>query len=296
MAELAEIAARIAAEEAQVPHLREGCEKRFIWAGQGAEGPPQKRPYAVVFIHGFSATGEELRPLPDLVAEGLNAHLFFTRLTGHGQDGTAMGEASLADWRADVAEALGVGAALGEQVIVMGCSTGCTLATLALAEGAKIAAMIHVSPNFGLTHRLAQWLLDAPGSRHWAHLIAGKERSFKPHNPAHAQFWTLSYPTRAVHVMGDAVRAVRRADLGRITAPALFCFNAQDQVVSARATEAVMARWGGPAAVHRLTQTPDDDPNGHVMAGNILSPGQTAPLADEILRWLASKNILSAHP
>ena len=73
---------------------------------------------AVVFIHGFSATGHEIRPLPDLVANGLVANLFFTRLSGHGQGGPAMGCATLDDWRADVAQALAFGRMLGKRVLV----------------------------------------------------------------------------------------------------------------------------------------------------------------------------------
>ncbi|MEO1641432.1 MAG: alpha/beta fold hydrolase [Pseudomonadota bacterium] len=282
MSDLAELEARIAAAEAQVPNMREGCAKRIIWA----DGVPSRTQQTVVFIHGFSATGEELRPLPDLIAKGLGANLFFTRLTGHGQDGDAIGRATLADWQTDVTEALEVGAGLGEEVIVIGCSTGCTLVALALADGAQVKATIHVSPNFGLAHRVVQWLLDAPGARHWAKYIAGRRRSFPPENAAHAKFWTLEYPTEAVHVMADAVRAARKADLSGITTPALFCYNRADRVVSASATDQVIARWGGPTDVVNLIQRPEDDPNGHVMAGDTLSPGQTAPLARQVLAWL----------
>jgi len=65
-----------------------------------------------------------------------------------------------------------------------------------------------VSPNFGLSHRLGQTLLDLPYVRHWGHLIAGKSRSFDVHSDAHAAYWTTNYPARAVYVMSDAVWAV----------------------------------------------------------------------------------------
>jgi esterase/lipase len=91
-----------------------------------------------------------VRPLPDMLADALGANLYFARLTGHGQDGIAMGRARLPDWEADVAEALQIGAALGDEVIVMGCSTGCTLLTTALAQGARAKGIVHVSPNYGL--------------------------------------------------------------------------------------------------------------------------------------------------
>ena len=282
MHELAQIETALAAAEAQVPHLRPGCEKRIIWAGAEAT----KTPVSVLFIHGFSATGEELRPLPDLVAEAFGANLHFTRLTGHGQDGDALARASLADWRRDVAEAIMIAQALGDEVIIMGCSTGCTLATLALAEGAQAKAMIHVSPNFGLRHRFVQTLLDLPGARHWSRYVAGASRSFTPISAAHAAYWTVAYPTDAIHVMADAVRAARQMDVSLIGTPALFCFNDADQVVHPADIRKVMAGWGGPAESIAITQTPDDDAMGHVMAGDVFSPGQTVPLARQIIAWV----------
>ena len=279
--DLTTVEADLAAAEAQVPNLRKGCEKRIVWAGV----PATKTPIALLYIHGFSATGEELRPLPDLVAEGLGANLHFARLAGHGQDGAAMGAASFAEWQNDVAEAMSVAQTIGDEVIIMGCSTGCTLASLALANGAAAKAMIHISPNFGLRHKAVQLLLDLPWSRRWAKYVAGKERSFPAVNDAHAAYWTIRYPTAAVHTMADAVRAARRADLSKIAAPALFCFNDGDQVVHPDQIRDAMNRWGGRSDKIMLVQTPGDDEMGHVMAGNVFSPGQTLPLARQILAW-----------
>ena len=284
IASIASIAEDLARQEARVPNLRDGCEKRIIWSGEAG----QQTRCSVVFIHGFSATGAEIRPLPDLIAQDLGANIFFTRLAGHGQDGAAMGLATFADWMADVDEAFSVGATLGEEVILIGCSTGCTLASIALAQGAQAKAMIHVSPNFGLANRAVQTLLDLPGARHWAQYVAGKSRSFPAQSAEQEAFWTLTYPTAAVHVMADAVRAARAADFGAIKTPALFCFNEADQVVSARETHRAMKRWGAATSQILLTQTPGDDDMGHIMAGDIFSPGQTAPLTKRILAWIAT--------
>ncbi len=282
MRDLVTIEQELAASEAQVPHLRPGCEKRIIWAGNDAV----QTEFSVVYIHGFSATGEELRPLPDLVANGLGANLFFTRLNGHGQDSDAMGRATLEAWQADVSEAIEVAQTIGRKVVIMGCSTGCTLVTLALARGAQADAVIHVSPNFGLRNKGVQFLLDLPASRHWAKYVAGSERSFTPISDAHKSYWTVQYPTAAVHVMADAVDAARQVDLSKITTPALFCYNCEDQVVHPSEIEKVMAAWGGAKQAIVLVQTPTDDEMGHVMAGDVFSPEQTAPLAAQILSWL----------
>ncbi|MEO0931158.1 MAG: alpha/beta fold hydrolase [Pseudomonadota bacterium] len=281
---MATLDAELAAAEAQVPDLRPGCAKRIIWAG----GQGRKTTHALLYVHGFSASPEELRPLPDVVAAALGANAHFTRLTGHGQTGTAMAQATFADWQRDVATAIEIARTIGDQVVLMGCSTGCTLATLALAGGAQAKAMIHISPNFGLRNRAAQLVMDMPGVKHWGHLVAGRTRQFTPINNAHKAFWTTEYPTQAVHPMADAVRAVRRADLGQVQVPAFFAFNLADQVVHSKNTSSVIDRWGGPTETMLLEQGPEDDEMGHVMAGDIFSPRQTAPLAERISAWLKS--------
>ena len=286
MYDLKTLDAELAEAESQVANLRDGCAKAVTWIGE----PGVQTDVAVVFIHGFSATCGELRPLPELVAKALGANLFSTRLMGHGQDGAAMGEATLAGWRGDVKEAIGIGRALGKRIIVMGCSTGCTLTTLGLtngdiAEDAGIAGVCFVSPNFGLRHKLAQLFLDLPFSEKWAPLLIGKERNFDVVNEAHAQFWTTRYPTKAVKPMGDAIRAVMRTNLGKITTPMMMAVNAEDQVIDPARARKVLLRWGAPAAMHALVQTPEDDHMGHVMAGDVFSPNQTEPLAARIVEW-----------
>ena len=278
------VADDIASDEAKVQGLRPNCEKQFIWA----EKPAQKTPIAILYIHGFSASPHEVRPLPDLIAQELGANVFFTRLTGHGQDGAAMARATFADWQADVAEAIEVAQTIGDEVIIIGCSTGCTLATLALVNGAKAKAVVHISPNFGLRSMIAQTILDMPGVARWGHIVAGRTRNFKPINDGHAAYWTNSYPTQALYPMADAVRAAMAADLSQITTPALFVINNADGVVSPKRARTIMQRWGGPVSEDVIIPGDGDDANGHVMAGDIFSPNQTAPLGRRIIAWLAT--------
>ena len=226
----------------------------------------------------------------DIVTKVLGANLYFARLTGHGQDSAAMGAATFDEWRADVSQAIKVAHFIGKRVMVIGCSTGCTLAVGALSEWTDVAGLVCISPNFGLTHRIGQVLLDLPYVRHWGHLFAGKKRSVPLRSDAHAAYWTTSYPTCAVYPLADAVRVVRKTDLSTIRTPAFFAYNPTDQVVSAQKTQRVMARWGGQVTGYEFSQSPDDDVMGHVMAGDVFSPGQNAPLVAAILRWFGPFN------
>ena len=278
--ELSELDAWLAAREATVGGVRAGCAKRVTWADGAVQTP-----LAILYVHGFSATGAEVSPLPEMIASELGANLFQTRLSGHGQDGVAMGQARLPDWETDVDEALEVAQALGREVIVMGCSTGCTLLTTALARGARAKGIVHISPNYGLRHVLAHGLLQMPGVRKWGPYVAGRTRRFEAISDAHARLWTLEYDTQAVFTMADAVRAAMASRIEGILTPAYFAFCESDEVVSPKKTRGVMARWGGPVVEDILVQGPSDDKMGHVMAGDVFSPAQTGPLAARILEW-----------
>ncbi|MHA6344516.1 alpha/beta hydrolase [Roseivivax sp. CAU 1761] len=277
------VAAYLEAREARFDDIVPGTEKRVIWAG----APEARAPWAVVYLHGFSASSEEVRPLPDRVAAALGANLVFTRLAGHGRGGAAMAEATLEAWMADVAEALAVGRRVGERVLVMATSTGATLATLAAADPAlsrDVAGMVLLSPNYRPRARAAR-LLNWPLARHWVPLLAGRERGFAPVNAAQARYWTTRYPVVATIPMAEAVAAARRLDPGRMAVPTLFLAAPGDTVVDPEAARAMAARWGGPAEFVEVEVPPGNAPARHVIAGDIVAPDMTAPLAERIVDW-----------
>lgn len=269
--------------ELQFSDLRPDAAKRIVWAG--ATGV--KTPLAVVYLHGFSATSEEIRPVPDDVARGLEANLFFTRLAGHGRSNEAMAGAVAGDWIEDLAEAMEIGRRLGDRVLVVSTSTGATLAAIgatdpALSDG--MAGIVMVSPNFGVRSAAGK-ILDMPLAEVWGPMVAGATRSFTPQNDAHAKHWTTSYPTAALFPMAALVRHAVGLDYRGVALPALVIYSQDDQVVSPAMTEQVMANWGGPLQFEERTMGPGDDPFSHVIAGRVLSPGQTAETVGLILAW-----------
>lgn len=142
--------AYVAKAEAAIPGIRDGLEKEIVWANPIVHA---RTPLSIVYIHGFSASKGEVRPLSNEVADQLDANLFYTRLTGHGQDGAAMTQGSVNAWINDCEEALAIGRAIGDKVIVISTSTGSSLATWAATQpGASdgVAAIAFISPNFGV--------------------------------------------------------------------------------------------------------------------------------------------------
>jgi pimeloyl-ACP methyl ester carboxylesterase len=205
-----------------------------------------------------------------------------------------MAEPSGGDWIADVAEAMAIGRAMGDRVVVIGTSTGGTLAAILAADPALsearegLAGVALVSPNFAVQSPAAQ-LLSIPSARWWIGALAGEVRGFEPQNARHARHWTTSYPTVALLPMQAVVDHAGGLDWGDVEVPALFHFAPADEVVDHSVTAAVAARWGAPATVVTLEEVPlGDDPSAHVIAGDILSPAHTPEATRLIVGWIAA--------
>ncbi len=278
-----DVEAYLAREEAAVPGIHDNLQKEIVWADPATKA---KTPLAIVYMHGFSASKQEIRPVPDMVARALGANLFFTRFTGHGRDGAAMAEGSVNAWVNDAAEAMAVGRAIGDRVVVMATSTGGSIATWTAAQpdlSKDLAAMVLVSPNYGLQAAGAS-LLTGPWGKQLAELIVGPERSFQTINADHARYWTSRYPTRATLPVGAVAKMARKAPVEDIEVPALFVFSSKDQVVRPDITREVADRWGGP---HQLLVLGDTgDPSNHVIAGDVLSPQTTSLVAGRAIEFL----------
>ncbi|BCH33384.1 lysophospholipase [Mesorhizobium sp. L-8-10] len=270
-------------KEDAVPAIRPGLEKEIVWANPLIRA---RTPISIVYIHGFSASKGELRPLPDEVADALDANLFLARLTGHGQDGPAMTSGTVNAWINDYAEAIAIGRAIGDKVVVIATSTGASLATWAATRpelSRDVATMVLVSPNFGVRATGSQ-MLTWPWGKQIAEALIGKERSFAPLNPLHEKLWTTRYPTMALLPMAALVDLARNAPVETIGIPALFIFSDDDKVVRQDLTREIAARWG---ARHELVPVErSGDPANHVIAGDALSPATTQALADRASAWI----------
>lgn len=267
-----------------------GVEKRVIWQDGFKE---QRTPYSVLYVHGFSASSEEIRPVPDRIADALGANLIYTRLQGHGRDGAAMGEATASGWMEDVAEGLAAARAVGTRVVVISTSTGGTLTAAAALDpelSADVAAMIFVSPNFGVNSPGA-FIPGLPWARKWLPVVMGPERDVSSPDPEKNKYWSAVYPWVAVVPMTALVEKVYVLDFAGIPVPALFWFSDDDQVVRPDRTHKVAESWGAPAQVELVTMGPEDDPSSHVIAGRLMSPGQTETAVAGMLDWLRLQGI-----
>jgi pimeloyl-ACP methyl ester carboxylesterase len=269
--------------ESRFVNIRKNCEKKIIWYGEKKE----KTALSIVYIHGFSASRMETWPLCDRLAAGLGANLLYTRLGGHGQDGPSLGEARVEDWLIDGLEAVIIGSRLGRRVILVGTSTGGTLAVW-LAAQPSVAPLIHclilLSPNFFPKNPLAAAAL-CPATFRPLERFFGGWRSFSVVNAMQARYWTVRYPLRAITTMMQLVQRVWRVDLKQAAMPVLMMVNPWDRVINV--SLAIIRYLRFPGSRNRLVLfTGNKDPGRHVLAGEILAPEETAKVLDLIRTFL----------
>ncbi len=273
----------LASSEAAYPDIRPGNQKQILWADPATRSRTR---YSVIYLHGFSASPGEVRPLPDLVAKALGANLYFTRFAGHGRSSDAMGEPTVQDWANDFAEAVAIGERLGDRMILMSTSTGGSIATWGLADTAlsrNVAATIFISPNYGLQGTGAS-LLNGPWARQLAEWLIGKRRRFVPANDLQKQYWTCEYPTGALIPMATFVRLAQETPVSTIKIPALFLYSSRDKVVDPCETVRIAGLWGGTKEIADLGAV--QDVHDHVLAGDALGPDNTNAVFEQIMAWL----------
>lgn len=283
----ADIDAYLAASEEQVDeryHLIPNTGKRVRW-----QEPGVRTEFAIVYLHGFSATRQETAPLAEQIADTLQANLFETRLTGHGHTEMPLHAVRAEDWLEDAAEALAIGERLGDKLIVIGTSTGGSLA-LAMSdhEAAKtVSNIILLSPNIEPINSTSKWA-TRPGGYLIARIVAGETRSWTPRNDLQERYWSTSYPTNAAIEMMRLVELTQSKLPLNIHPNLLVILSPDDKVVSPVATKSAFEQITAPRKLLVEVQG-SQDPSNHVLAGDILAPESTAKIAATVVDFIRPK-------
>lgn len=209
--------------------LKPDNEARIIWA----DSLLQPTPYAVVYLHGFSASQKEGDPIHRDFARRYGCNLFLSRLDGHGIDTSDPLLTMTADglWQ-DAKEALQIGKALGRKVILMGTSTGGTLALkLAATYPQDVYAVINMSPNIAINDDLA-FLANDPWGLQLARLVkGGKYKESSDTNAVRAQYWNNKYRLEAVVQLQNLLEtSMTPATFSKIKQPVLNLYYYRDEL------------------------------------------------------------------
>ena len=287
-AEFASLDESLVKSESQYHDIVAGTEKTIRWYNNSKV----KTAYSIVYIHGFSASRQELSPTTELLADKIGANVFYARLSGHGRSDDAMAEATVSTWKQDAMEALNLGARIGEKVILVSASTGSTLATwlqtsrLAGNPINQIAANIMVSPNFGVKNSSAK-ILTWPGGLTIAKWINSDYKTFKPENELHSLYWTERYPLEAVVPMLELVEEVFELDKSSLTIPQLLVYSPRDRVVDVDKIKQVATQFSS-ASVSVYPFTESLDPSQHVLSGDACSPNSTATMVNLMADYISN--------
>jgi esterase/lipase len=205
----------------------------------------QKTKYSIVYLHGFSASRNELFPYPKNLATELKANVYSTRFTGHGTLlSSKLGEAKLKNWYNDALVSLAWGLELGEKVILSANSTGAPFALwLATHFPDKICCLLLTSPNMGPKHAMSDLLLY-PGAESMTRLLLGKNHKRALIHPLQKLYWHNRYPSKAIITMMKAVEMARTLPLEKLKMPTLILYSKQDETVDIDAITELYDRIG----------------------------------------------------
>lgn len=270
------------ATEKRFNNVTANTEKSIIWHSQSN----RKTPYSLVYIHGYSATRQEVSPLVENLAKRFSANVFFTRLCGHGRDGAAMTEITLENLCSDLVEAYRIAERIGERIIFIANSTGAPLVTWLATklQGNELHALIYMSPNFGLKNRVTE-LLTYPFARQILPIFFGKNYEFEPSGELQKKFWTTRFPTIALVPMMEAVKMIRHSDLKNVRQALLILYAEEDSLLDIRAIKSTFKRFGSKQKSIQVIEGTQGKSH-HVLAGRIQSPATTGVVEQKIVDFL----------
>ncbi|WP_144407702.1 alpha/beta hydrolase [Gynuella sunshinyii] len=271
-------------KESDLGNVVPGAEKQIVWANPEQ---PAQTDIAVLYLHGFSASRQEIAPVPELVAKALNANIYLTRLPGHGRGTEVMTNATANDWLEGAWESWQIVSKLGRKVVVISVSTGAPLNVWLMQTQPgvqeKTVASIYVSPNFAVNNK-ASSMLAWPWSKHWVPWVLGREYSWEPKDELQAKYWTTRYGVKVLSQLQVLLNWAAKQDYSSIKVPLLLINNDKDKVVDPKAADRVYAAWGGYKQ-HVEILAPGDA-NSHVIIGDIMHPENNDAAVKSMLTFL----------
>lgn len=207
--------------------LKPDNEARIVWA----DSTKRKTEYAVVYLHGFSASQKEGDPVHRKFAKAFGANLYLARLADHGIDTVE----TLLNFTADrfwnsAKEALAMGKAIGDKVILVTCSTGGTVGLMLAAEYPEdVYALINMSPNIAINDPAA-FLLNDPWGLQIARTVLGSNyREWVP-DPERANYWNSKYRIEALVQLEELVESsMTEETFKRVKQPCLTLYYYKDE-------------------------------------------------------------------
>ncbi|MCA6475502.1 MAG: alpha/beta hydrolase [Chitinophagaceae bacterium] len=261
------------AEQEKKHPIKPDNQARIVWNNDSLKNITE---YALVYLHGFSASQEEGNPVHRNLAKAFGCNLYLARLAEHGIDTSdaLMNYTAEGLWQT-AKEAYAIGKKLGKKVILMGTSTGGTVALQLAAAFPEIAGIVLYSPNIAINDPNA-WLLNNPWGLQIARLVKGSNfNTASQDDSTYKKYWNHTYRLEATVQLQELLETTMvPATFGAVRQPvlALYYFkdeSNQDKVVKVSAIQKMMQELGTPDSLKRSVAMANA--GNHVLASPIVS-------------------------
>lgn len=227
-------------------------EAKILWN----DSAKTRTPFVVLYLHGFSASHMEGNPVHRDFAREFGCNLYLSRLSDHGIDTTEALLYFTADrfWES-AKNALAVAKQLGDKVIIIGTSTGSTVALKLAAEyPGDVHALINLSPNIAINNGAA-FLLNNPWGLQIARQVMGGKYRDKGADPDdHGRYWNNKYRLEAAVELQELIEETMDEEtFERITQPTLTLYYYKNEL-----EQDPEVRVDAMLQMHEQLGTPDD--------------------------------------
>ncbi|RZK49790.1 MAG: alpha/beta hydrolase [Pedobacter sp.] len=266
--------------------IKPGNKAEIIWADTNNK---TKTEYTVVYLHGFSASKEEGNPVHLNLAKSLNANLYLARLADHGIDTVQPMQYMTADRLWESAKmAFAIGQKLGQKVILVGTSTGGTLALKLAAQYPQVQSLILLSPNIAINDDKA-WMLNNPWGLQIARKVSGGlERQVEGKSELYKKFWYTNYRLESLVELEELVESSMNSHLfAQVKQPVLLLYyykneKEQDKVVKVDAMLKMYEQLGTPPNFKQKIALPN---TGNHVIGSYITSHDIPAVTSAILQY-----------
>ena len=252
--------------------IKPNNEAKIIWA----DSSKTQTEYAIVYLHGFSASQMEGDPVHQNMAKQFHCNLYLARLAEHGIDTTEnLMNLTAENYWESAKMAYAIGKQIGKKVILMSTSTGGTLALQLAANYPEIAGLILYSPNIEVFNPAAPLLNNPWGLQIGRAVLKGKYVDVKYTDSAYPKYWNRHYRIEAVVALQNLLEAtMTETTFKKIHQPTLALYYYkdeahQDNVVKVTAIQKMMQQIATPDDLKLSMALPNT--GNHVLASPIVS-------------------------
>jgi len=282
---------QIADAESRIALLKPDNQARIIWADSAKK---QKTPFSVVYLHGLGGSQGDGLGIHTEFSRRYKCNVYLSRLYGHGIDSQdALRDLTPENYLESANRAVSIGKMLGDNVILMGTSTGAALALIIASHHPEIEGLILYSPNIDFNDN-ASFILTKPWGLYLARLFQGGKYINSDDHDSVRMYWNSKYRIEAlISIKSLLSYEMNQVTFSRIHQPVFVGYYYrneanQDNRVSVSRTLQMFEQIGTSPAFKRKIAFPNAGT--HPIASSVLSKdmnsvrNETFKFAEEIMK------------